>query len=155
MWFVHSWSIELATMDSAALLSQLSIVGGNLLIPITFNNEVSQVISHAVRAMALYSHSAVDRATRDCFLVFQEIEELPRRIQKPLVDFLVVRQLAQSFLQYVVIWAAELDASNTPCPGFPARYLNKCLAACIWTHVGCSMNYICTKNAMSGYVIVS
>lgn len=83
-------------IDRAAWLSQFSKVGGRLRIPITFNKDVSQVISQAVRAMTLYSDSAVERATSDCFLIFHDMGELPRRMQNPLVDFLVVGQLAQS-----------------------------------------------------------
>lgn len=51
--------------------------------------------SHTVRAMDLYSTSAVDQATTDCLLLYQEIGDLPRRTQKLVVDLLVEGHPAQ------------------------------------------------------------
>ena len=62
----------------------------------------SQVISHDVSVVARYSDSTIDLATRDCFFVFHDMSELPRRTQNPLVDLLVVGHPAQSLSQYVV-----------------------------------------------------
>ena len=68
----------------------------------SLSKAVSHVTSQVVKARALYSASAVDLATTDCFFVFQEIGEDPRRTQKPVVDLLVEGQLAQSLSQYAV-----------------------------------------------------
>lgn len=66
--------------------------------------------------------------------------DLPKKMQYPVVDFLVMGQLAQSLSQYAVNCAAEDEASNIPCESVPIRYLNSLLAACIWTVVGECMN---------------
>ena len=86
-------------MEKAAKLSHLSSVGGKFCNPMSFRSAAIQVISQAVKAIALYSASAVDRATTLCFLDFQEIGELPRRMQNPEVESLVAGQLAQSLSQ--------------------------------------------------------
>jgi hypothetical protein len=49
-----------------------------------------------VEAIALYYASAEDLETVCCFLDFQEIRESPMKIQKPVTDFRVSTQLAQS-----------------------------------------------------------
>jgi hypothetical protein len=49
--------------------------------------------------MALYSASAVDLATVLCLFDSHDIGEHPRKIQKPVVDFLVVGHLPQSLSQ--------------------------------------------------------
>ncbi|KNA20759.1 hypothetical protein SOVF_049300 [Spinacia oleracea] len=64
--------------------------------------------------MALYSASALERATTVCFLDFQEIGDEPKRIQKPVVDLLDVGQLPQSLSQYAVSCADDDDASKMP-----------------------------------------
>lgn len=114
-------STGLAAMESATWLSLLIIAGERSSNPISFNNDDSHVTSQQVWAIARYSASAVERATTDCFLVFQEIGEEPRRTQYHVVDFLVVGQLAQSLSQYAVSWAADEDASKIPWPGLFSR----------------------------------
>ena len=53
-------------------------------------------ISATPTATALYSLSAIDLATTDCFLLFQETRFPPTNMQYPDVDFLSSAQLAQS-----------------------------------------------------------
>ncbi|GJV19607.1 alcohol dehydrogenase 1 [Tanacetum coccineum] len=76
----------------------------------------SQVTSQQVKAIALYSASADDLDTTACFLDFHEIVESPRRMQYPVVDLLVMGQLAQSESQYAFSSTAELLAKRIPCP---------------------------------------
>lgn len=59
--------------------------------------------SQTVDAMLLYSDSAKDLLTIVYFFVFQEIKEGPRKTQKLVKDFLVVRHAAQSASQKVEI----------------------------------------------------
>jgi len=47
-------------------------------------------------AKARYSASEDDLETVLCFLVFQDIKESPRKMQKPVVEWRVVIQEAQS-----------------------------------------------------------
>jgi len=54
------------------------------------------VISQAADAMDHYSDSADDCETIPCFFDFQEIGLFPRKIQYPVIDHLVVGQLAQA-----------------------------------------------------------
>jgi hypothetical protein len=56
-----------------------------------FNNHLT---SAAVRANALYSDSAEERETVDCFLDVQETRLSPKKMAYPDVDRLVSRQLA-------------------------------------------------------------
>lgn len=46
--------------------------------------------------MTLYSASADDRETVDCFLAFQDIKEVPNVTQYPVSDWRVVGQAPQS-----------------------------------------------------------
>ena len=59
----------------------------------------SQVISAAVEAMDLYSASALDRATVAYFFALHDMQLLPRKVQKPVVDLRVVGHPAQSALE--------------------------------------------------------
>ena len=54
------------------------------------------MISQGVTAIALYSASADDLETVDCFFALQEINESPKKTQYPVIDFLVSGQEAQS-----------------------------------------------------------
>ena len=51
-------------------------------------------ISHVATAMALYSASAEDLETMDCFLDFQDTKELPMKMSYPVTDFLMSRHEA-------------------------------------------------------------
>ena len=46
-------------------------------------------ISHVATAMALYSASAEDLETVNCFLDFQDTKESPMKMLYPVTDFLV------------------------------------------------------------------
>ena len=47
----------------------------------SFNNANSQVISHTLTAIALYSASVDDLENMDCFLDFREIRDSPKKTQ--------------------------------------------------------------------------
>ena len=128
-------------MASAAWLSLLMSVGGRSVRPISFNSDDIHVTSQHAIVMALYSASAVDLATTDCFLVFQEMGESPSNTQYPEVDLRVVGQLAQSLSQYAVNFVAVDDARSIPCAGLLIKYLRTRFTACICTFVGLYMNW--------------
>jgi hypothetical protein len=64
--------------------------------PTSLRIKDNQVNSAAVEAMEMYSASALERATVDCFLALQEMQLLPKKVQKPVVERLVEGQPAQS-----------------------------------------------------------
>ena len=49
----------------------------------------SQVSSQVAMDIALYSASADERETTVCFFDLQEINESPRKMQKPIIDLCV------------------------------------------------------------------
>jgi hypothetical protein len=60
-----------------------------------------------VEAIARYSPSAEDLETVDCFLDVQDIKELSRKTQKPVMDRLVSTQQAQSESQKAFSWREQ------------------------------------------------
>lgn len=93
---VRSWKTGLDAIWIAAWLSQNRRAGWE---QGKCNSERSRRIqgsSLAVAAKARYSTSAEDREIVVCFLAFQDIDESPRKMQKPVVDFRVSGQDPQS-----------------------------------------------------------
>ena len=70
-----------------------------------------------VTANARYSASAEERDIVDCFLAFQDTRESPRKIQKPVMDFLELGRDAQSASEKAFNWREEVDEKNKPCLG--------------------------------------
>ena len=64
--------------------------------------------------MALYSTSAEDLETMNCFLDFHEIRESPKKIQYPVVDLLVSIQDAQFASVYAFKCKSDLDDKRIP-----------------------------------------
>jgi hypothetical protein len=64
--------------------------------PTSLRIKDNQVNSAAVEAMEMYSASALEQATVDCFLALQEMQLLPKKVQKSVVERLVEGQPAQS-----------------------------------------------------------
>ncbi|KAA0045220.1 beta-glucosidase 16 [Cucumis melo var. makuwa] len=58
-----------------------------------------------------------ERDTVVCFFDFQEIKESPRKIQKPVVDFLVSRHDARSVSLKACSWKDLDGLMRKPCPG--------------------------------------
>ena len=79
--FVRSWKMGLAAMCKAAWLSQYKCVGSECITPRVDNNPFNHFNSQVVVAMDLYSASTEERYTVCCFLIFQEIGELPKIIK--------------------------------------------------------------------------
>ena len=80
------------------------------------------MISQVTLAMALYSASAEERDTVCYFLDFQEINESPRKTQKPLIDLLVSGQVAQSESTKAFNCIEDVEGKKTPCPGVVFTY---------------------------------
>lgn len=78
--------------------------------------ESSHIISHVAFTIDLYSASADDLDTVCRFLDFQEIREFPMKTQKPLIDFLVSEQDAQSESAKPFSSVDEDDEKKMPCP---------------------------------------
>ena len=74
-------------------------------------------------AKALYSASEEDLDTVICFLVLQEMRELPKKKHWPEIDLLVSRQPAQSASEKPCKVMEELLGKNKPLPGQTLRYL--------------------------------
>ena len=83
-------------MWMAALLSQYNFVDCGYGIRRFANSCFNQVISQQVDAIALYSASAEEQDTVVCFFVFQDIGELPRSMQYPMIERRVSLHRAQS-----------------------------------------------------------
>lgn len=75
-----------------------------------------------VAAMARYSASAVDLDIVDCFLAFHEIKESPKRMQKPVMDFLVSGHAPQSASEKAFKCNGDDEEKNRPWPGLFFRY---------------------------------
>lgn len=104
-------------------------MGGRLFNPMSLKRAESQVISHDARALDRYSASAVERATTDCFFIFHEMGDAPRRTQNPVVDHLDMGQVAQSLSQYALSSATEEENNKMPCPGFELIYRSSLTSA--------------------------
>ena len=72
------------------------------------------VISLAIAAKDLYSASIADLEIVACFLDFQDTKEEPRKIQKPVVDLRVSRQLSQSTSAYPFILKSDVAEKKRP-----------------------------------------
>ena len=83
-------------MYNALRLSRCKIGGHGNGIPRSRRMKDSQVNFAAVKAIAWYSASTLERATMDCFLALQEMQLPSRKVQKLVVDRLVIRQPTQS-----------------------------------------------------------
>ncbi|MFS8011924.1 hypothetical protein Hanom_Chr14g01314711 [Helianthus anomalus] len=83
-------------MCLTARLSQKIAVGFTWVVSRSLRSHLIQRTSLTVVAMALYSASADDRDTTDCFLDFQETGAPPRIRRYPVLDLLVMGQPSQS-----------------------------------------------------------
>jgi len=81
-------------------------------IHISTSNQCNQTISLVVDVIALYSTSVEDWKTIDCFLFFQEIRELLKKIQKPVIDLWSVGSLSWSSSEYARNSKKEMDGSK-------------------------------------------
>src|SRR5436190_23406457 len=113
----------------ANLLSHHSCNGS----PLDSLNSASRFFNHVISqrptAMAMYSASAVDRATTSCFLLRQDTEFPPTNMQYPDVDLLLSTQLVQSASQYPSIFRCPCRPNRIPFPGLSFRYQRILIAA--------------------------
>jgi len=77
-------------------------------------------------ARALYYASNEDLDTMVWFFDFQEIKELPRKIQYPMTLRLVLGQVAQSESLNPFIFMSLLEAKKRPRPGSALIYRKMC-----------------------------
>lgn len=80
---------------------------------------MSHCSSHTVKARAWYSASAEDLDMVACFLDHHDINESPKKMQKPVVDFLVSMHMAQSESEKAFSWIVESVGYSSPCAGVP------------------------------------
>lgn len=100
--FVLACKTGLDTGEMAEILSQKIAGHKGRKIRISFNKTLSQGISTAVWARALYSTSVDDWTSVPCFLAHQVTGEAPRKTQKPVVEHQYVGIPAQSASEYIV-----------------------------------------------------
>ena len=124
--------------------------------PILASNQLNQTISLVVDVMARYSASVDDWETIDCFLLFQEIRESPKKIQNPVTDLRYVGSLPWSASKYARNSKEEVDESKRLCKTVPQRYRKIRRTAVQWTVVGKVTNWLTTWIAyeISGWVMV-
>jgi hypothetical protein len=65
-----------------------------------------------VDVIAWYSASVEDWEVIDCFLLFQEIRESPKKIQKPVIDLRSIGSLSWSASEYAHSSKKEVDGSK-------------------------------------------
>jgi len=78
--FVRSWKTGFFAIWIAAWLSECKVTGRDGVMERSANNHTNQVISATTRRIDLYSASADDRDTKDCFFDFHETGEPPKLI---------------------------------------------------------------------------
>jgi hypothetical protein len=77
-------------------------------------------------ANARYSASEEDLETTFCFLLFQLINDLPKKKQRPVVDLLVSGHAPQSESEKPFKLNEESAAKKRPRPGQFLMYFNTC-----------------------------
>jgi hypothetical protein len=95
MCLVRSWYTGLAAIWRAAWLSYKSKAAKVWGIWRSWSKLSNQTISQVVEANERYSTYAEDWEMIVCFLDFQETKESPKKVHKPVTDFLVSGQPAQ------------------------------------------------------------
>src|SRR4051812_46532165 len=85
----------LDAMAMALLLSQCIGIGVLMEIPISERKSHNQWISKVVSAIARYSASVLDRETTSCLLLRQNIRQVPKKMQYPMVERRVSGSSAQ------------------------------------------------------------
>ena len=114
IYLVHSWKTGLVAMYRAAWLSQNNIAGLWWLIFKSLSSCITQVISQATLAIALYSASTKDLDTTPCFLDLQDIKESPKYTAYLVRDLRVSRHPAQSASQKALICNSVLLGKKIP-----------------------------------------
>jgi hypothetical protein len=116
-------------------LSQYIGVGWKSETPISTSNQRNQIISLVVDVIARYFASVEDWETIDYFLLFQEIRESPKKIQKPVTDLWSVGSLSWSASEYACNSKEKVDESKRLWKTIPQRYRKIWRTAAQWTIV--------------------
>ena len=122
MCLVRSWKTEFWAIWIEFWLSQYIGVGWEGETPISASNQRNQIISLVVDVIAWYSTSVEDWETIDCFLLFQEMRESPKKIQKPVTDLRSVGSLSWSASEYAHSSKEEVNESKRLWKTVPRRY---------------------------------
>jgi len=122
MCLVCSWKTELWAFWIELWLSQYIRVGWEMKTPISDSNQRNQTIPLVVDVMAWYSASVDDWETIDCFLLFQEIRESPKKIQNSVTDLRSMGSLPWSASEYARNSKDEVDESKRLWKTVPRRY---------------------------------
>lgn len=80
----------------------------------------NQTSLQVVEAKSLYTTSAEEREMV-CFFIFHDTGELPKNMQKPIIDFLVSGHEPQSESEKASNWREDEEEKNKPCPGLDLR----------------------------------
>ena len=134
--FGSFWKIGFAAMCKVAWLSQYRTTGLGWSIWRSFSRNINHCASQDAWATARHSASEDDLNTTDCFLLFQEIREVPKKKHIPEMDFRMSRQAPQSESLNLVKEVEAEEEKNKPLPAVPLRYLRTWWAACMWMFVG-------------------
>jgi len=140
MYLVHSWKTELWAIWIELWLSQYIEVGWENETLISASNQRNQTISLVVDVMARYYALMDDWETIDCFLLFQEIRESPKRIQNPVTDLRYLGSLPWSASEYARNSKEEVDENKRLWKIIPRRYHKIRRTAAQWILVGEATN---------------
>lgn len=110
--FVRSWKIGLFAICIAARLSQYITAGVVQTTWKSIGNCLIQITSLTVAPRALYSASAEEREMVVWHLDFQETNNLPMKMQKPVVDFLVSMHDPQSASEKAQILMVDSESDG-------------------------------------------
>jgi len=90
---------------------------------------VSHFNSQTVDAITRYFASEDDLETVACFLDFHEIKDSPKKMQNPVMNFLLSGHVAQSESQNPFNYTCELEGKKSPNAGEILMYLTTLIAA--------------------------
>lgn len=116
-----SWVIGLFAIRMVEVLSHNTLHEGTLMSK-ALRSCLSHNNSDVTKAKALYSDSTADLDIVTSFLDYQDTNDSSMKIQKPVVDFLVVIQLPQYASECVEMWSEGFDENNIPWPDVPFKY---------------------------------
>jgi len=122
MCLVRSWKTELWAIWIELWLSQYIGVWWEKETLISASNQHNQTISLVVDAMTRYSISVDDWEIIDCFFLFQEIRESPKKIQNPVTDLQSMGSLPWSASKHARNSKEEVDESKRLWKTVPRRY---------------------------------
>jgi hypothetical protein len=122
MCLVRSWKTEWWAIWIEFWLSQYIGVGWESETLISASNQRNQIISSVVDVITRYSVLVEDWETVNYFLLFQEIRESSKKIQKPVTDLWSVRSLPWSASKYACSSKKEVDESKRLWKIVPRRH---------------------------------